>query len=610
MDIRADGGYVVLPPSKTNAGVYEYALRDISEIASVAASNRTVEDWLQADIVKQPQASLRQGDGGGPPERPPARLTEGTRNDGLFRLAMRLRHSGLTVQEIETVLARANQDRCEPALGAGELRAILESVLRYPSRNPTPGPEIGDYRPTDSGNAELLRDLYGSRMRFIHTEGAWMIWRANAWRQDQTSYVMQAARKAARKRCELALSNPAFDERQKAKAMSWALASEGATAMERALKLLAAEPSVATTSVQWDSDAAFVGVPGAVFDLECMTLAEAKPEQLIRKRMGAVPNPLATCPRWEKFLMEVFEGNACTVQFVQRLCGYSLLGDPQEQVWVLAHGRGANGKSVLLRALREVFGDYANILPFSALEMKQYGGIPNDIATLVGSRLAIATETSEGSVFDAGRLKALTGGEKVTARFLHREFFEFCPQFVLWMATNRLPRVKDTSEGFWRRAIILPFNRVFRPEERDPKLPQKLAAEYPGVFQWILQGVDAFREKGLDPPPDVVAAVEDYREDSDNLASFIAECGKLGEGNSTTSAEAYDAYRRWANVHQMMPRYVMSKNGFSSALKSRFKFYRSNHERGFYGVSFLSLELPGFESAWPNASEEAGSGPS
>jgi len=473
VDIRGEGGYALLPPSKGPNGVYEFALGDLVEIADLANAKTVNPVWLEEALTRQ---------GAGRKQMPAAKrvaLEEGSRNDGLFRLASRLRRSGLTVQEIAVVLANANQERCSPPLSDKEVASIVGSAVRYLPATPSIGPEAPDYHCTDSGNAELLRDLYGGKMRFMHTEGCWLIWRGNTWRRDETNYVMQAARKGARKRWDMVLSNQGMDEKARKAALNWAMNSEGSAAMERALHLLAAEPSVATVCTQWDADPDFLGLPGSGLDLHTLTQVPARPEQLVRRRAGTVPDAQCVAKRWHAFLSEIFLGDEGLIQFVQRLCGYSLLGRPIEQVWVLCQGRGANGKSVLLRALRDVFGDYAVLLPFSALEERQSSGVPNDLARLAGSRLAIASETTEGAAFDAARLKALTGGEKVTARFLHREFFDFDPQFVLWMAANQLPKVRDASEGFWRRALIVPFSRVLAPAERDPWLSQKLQAEYP-----------------------------------------------------------------------------------------------------------------------------------
>src|SRR5262249_4534420 len=194
----------------------------------------------------------------------------------------------------------------------------------------------------------------------------------------------------------------------------------------------------------------------------------------------------ARCPRWNQFLVEVFEDNQELIDFVQRAVGYSLTGDTSEQCLFLNFGGGSNGKSTFLEVLRRVAGGYGHNMPFSTLEIKARTSIPNDVAALAGRRLVTASETNESVRLNEERVKALTGCDAITARFLNKEFFTFHPVAKFWLAFNHKPRVADDSHGFWRRIRLIPFLHEFKDTARDKHLLEKLLAEAPGILVWAV----------------------------------------------------------------------------------------------------------------------------
>jgi len=437
-----------------------------------------------------------------------------------------LRKAGLGMAEVEAALAAFNANRCRPPLDAREVVAIARSAGRYKVESRLTQ-QVTDYPCTDDGNAALMRDLFGSRLRFDHSEGRWYIWAGKLWRPDRTRSIFRAAVKAAAWRAEQAYSAPGLTDLQRGQHFAWARASQNVGKIEAACKLLACDSASSTVSGQWDTEARYLGVGRGLVDLCTGRQVEPRPEMLVRFHTQVSWKPGVDAPAWGAFLEQTLGQHEGLPQFVQRAVGYSLAGQPVEQVWFLLHGKGANGKSVFLRVLREVFGEHAAVIPFTCLEARNTATVPNDLARLVGKRLAVASEASEEGVFDAAKVKTLTGGETIAARYLFQEWFEFTPRFVLWMAANSLPKVKDRSLGFWRRVVLVPFTRIFQPAERDPSLADRLIAEAPGILQWAFDGLQEYRERGLGVPQCSVAAVEEYRGENDSLADFFDTCIEL-----------------------------------------------------------------------------------
>ena len=230
--------------------------------------------------------------------------------------------------------------------------------------------------------------------------------------------------------------------------------------------------------------------------------------QRITRHTDVAFDPAAQCPQWERFQADIFNGDAELVTFIHRAIGYSLTGDTSEQCLFPCYGGGANGKSTFLEVVRHVLGGYAHNLPFSAFELHARSSIPNDVASIVGKRFATACETNESARFNEARVKALTGSDTISARFLYSEFFSFTPTAKIWLAFNHKPVVADDSEGFWRRIHLIPFLREFKGDAADKDLKAKLCSEAPGILAWAVRGCLAWRTEGLQPPATVKAVTQ------------------------------------------------------------------------------------------------------
>jgi len=279
----------------------------------------------------------------------------------------------------------------------------------------------------------------------------------------------------------------------------------------------------------------------------------------------------------------VFDGDNELIGFIQRAIGYSLTGDISEQCLFLCHGSGANGKSVFLTILRSLAGRYGYNAPFSTFELRSRAGIPNDLAALAGRRLVTASEVTENARFNEARIKELTGGDRVTARFLRAEFFEFDPVLKLWLAVNHLPVVLDESHGFWRRVRLIPFTQQFS-HDADPALDSTLAGELPGILAWAIRGVLAWQDQGLGSPAAVMAATATYKEESDPLGDFLSATCIEGAGLEVKASAAYVEYQSWAESQGIRGREVMSGKTFGVRMTARFVKQKRNTGKVYLGV--------------------------
>jgi len=277
-------------------------------------------------------------------------------------------------------------------------------------------------------------------------------------------------------------------------------------------------------------------------------------------------------------------GNASLVGFLQRYAGYTSTGDVSEQVLVLMHGRGSNGKSTFLKVLQQLFGDYGKQANMELLlSMKNSSSHPTGMARLVGARFVASSEVERGAPFAEALVKQLTGGDTVTARFMRKDFFEFEPTHKLWIAANHKPIIKGNDIAIWRRILLVPFTVTIPVEQQDKQLLSKLVKEQSGILNWVVQGCLAWQKDGLQPPADVLAATSDYKEDMDLLKDFFDDWCEEGEDLKVTVKDLYEAYLDWCTVfHENKP---ISKRLFGMMISERgFEKDRTGKARYWIGL--------------------------
>jgi putative DNA primase/helicase len=411
------------------------------------------------------------------------------------------------------------------------------------------GLDANRFHRTDAGNAEFFAAREGASLRFDHQRRQWLVWTGHRWQPDADAEVHRRAKAAIRARLRDG-ARLADDDKRK-HAVKWALDSEGRSRLEALVRLAQAEAPLAEAGGQWDRDPWLLGVPNGVLDLRTGLLRAGQREDRITMVAGVPFDAEAPCPRWERFIHEIVGHDADLAAFLQRAVGYSLTGLTTEQCLFLNYGQGGNGKSTFLKTVKVVLGEYAANTPFGTFELHARAGIPNDLAALRGRRFVVAAETNDGNRLNEARVKALTGDEPITARFLHGEFFEFSPVCKIWLAVNHRPVVRDDSHGFWRRIRLIPFTQTF---PTDPTVGHTLAQELPGILAWAVRGCLVWQTVGLTPPAVVDVATQQYARDSDPLADFLAEACEPQPGAEVRAKEMFEHYDAWA-AHARLSNY-------------------------------------------------------
>ncbi len=461
------------------------------------------------------------------------------------------------------------------------LADLIADALDFERPAPTSDRELLT-RCTDAGNAEWLAALYGDTLRYDHTRGRWLLWQGDWWAEDTDGQLRRMAKEAARERYRKAAD---IEDAEKKKSVAkWAIKSESRSKLDAALALAQSETPIADSGERWNADPFLLGVQNGVIDLRTGQLRPGKPEDGITLHTDIAFDADAECPRWEQFVGEIFNGDRELIGFIQRAVGYSLTGDVSEQCLFTLHGRGANGKSTFLRVLRHVFGGYAQDTPFTTFELAARNTTPNDLAALAGRRFVTAAEAVPGRRLNEARVKALTGGDPMTARFLYGEYFTFEPTCKLWLAVNHRPNVGDHSVAFWRRMRLVPFTRQFIGVDADDHLGEKLQDEAPGILAWAVRGCLNWQNNGLGYPDAVADATEDYQNDTDPLGEFLQERCEDGKHQSVKASTFYRAYCDWCELNGVTGREKMSRTAFGRRLSEWFDKEHRRDGNYYFGV--------------------------
>jgi putative DNA primase/helicase len=261
----------------------------------------------------------------------------------------------------------------------------------------------------------------------------------------------------------------------------------------------------------FDNDPYLLNVNNGTIDLKKGILKPHDPTDLITKLVPVDYDLNAEMPLAKEWLLEVMDGNQEMVSFLKRAVGYSLTGDTREQILLICYGVGANGKSTFFGLIQELLADYATATSTSTLMVKRTESIPCDVAMLKGARFVAAAEAEAGQHIAESLVKQLTGGDVITARYLHSNPFTFKPTFKIWMAVNHKPVIRGTDVGIWRRIRLIPFTVVFPDHKQDKTLPEKLREELRGLLAWAIAGCLEWQKSGLGVPDEITKATGDYR---------------------------------------------------------------------------------------------------
>lgn len=562
IDFRGDGGYVIAPPSNHISGrVYKWAQNPDKPLPEVP-------QWI-LDLIEE-QRTERAG-------KLPDKIGDGERNDTLARLGGYLRRKGMSPDAIFAALKVENAERCDPPLPEEDVETIARSVGRYkpaveeveveipadkgddgqggggqpPKKGKLPTiaamPGGNDERLTDLGNAKRFLREFGEDLYYLPDWGKWAIWDGKQWKQDKNDRILALGLKLS----DVILRDAALEPNRNLKLLlvKHALQTE-AISKVRAF-LTAGQSFKAKQLDEFDQQPHLLNCPNGVVDLRSGMMLDHSRDLMMTKMASVDYNPEADCPKFKKFLYEIMGGNEELVNWIQKALGYAMTGDTREQCFFIMYGVGANGKSTLLEIVKHIMGDYGRTSNFSAFADKPASNGPSeDIARLAGARMVTATESNAGLSFQEALIKQLTGTDKVSARFLYRESFEFDPSFKIFFSTNHKPGIKAGSEGIWRRIRMIPFRIVIPEDKRDQGLQARLIdEESEGILAWLVEGAVRWYAEGLNMPQEVRQETQNYRTEMDTFQTFLEDACELDDEGKVKFNDLYESYQVWCETN-------------------------------------------------------------
>lgn len=461
-----------------------------------------------------------------------------------------------------------------------------------PEDEPRGGGDGGEWEPlrlTDYGNARRLVLRYGRDFRAI-LDGkgtgdrmSWMLWRDGRWQYDQTRQMAAwAAKVPTLIRMEAADIEGDSEEAAELRESyeKWANKSESYSAQKAILQMTQGIPGVTVHQSKFDGNPMLLNCRNGTLDLEIGRLYPHNRTDYQTKQIRASYDENAQCPVWRKFLHRIMGGDEEMIRYLQAAVGYSLTGSTVNQCMFVMYGNGSNGKSTFIDTIKHVLADYAGLAAPQTFAEKRDSQVPNDVAKLAGLRLVLASEPKAGSVLEESLIKQATGDAELSARFLNQEFFDFTPQFKVWMATNHKPIIKGSNNGIWRRVRLIPFEETITDAEKDSDLPAALRAEADGILAWAVEGLAIWMDNGrrLPTPAKVAEATAQYRAEMDRLAEFFSDCCDLSDKTASASkTDVYRVYVHWSREREEDP---ISQRAFTQVLGERGYREHADHSTG------------------------------
>jgi len=398
---------------------------------------------------------------------------------------------------------------------------------------------------------------YATDARYVHKWGTWLFWTGVRWKPEETLIAFHLAREL----CRVA-------EHAEHKTVA------------AVVGLARTDRRQAAVTSQWDANSWLLGTPKGTIDLHTGKLSPAKADDYITKIASVAPTEKADCPLWLKFLNRVMAGNQETIDYLQRVCGYCLTGDTTEDALFFHYGKGGNGKSVFLETVAGILNDYHEAADMELFVVTHSEKHPTDLASLRGARLVTAVETEEGKRWAEAKLKQMTGGDPIKARFMRQDFFTYVPQFKLMFAGNHRPAIRNVDMAISRRFHLIPWLVTIPKNEQNKKLSDDLKSEWPGILRWMIEGCLAWQKQGLKPPKAVNNATQEYLDSEDTVQNFFDDCCVIAKNESDTFEHIWAGYVDWCEDCR---EFIGTKKAFGQKLKDKgFQLRRAAGKRKEY----------------------------
>jgi putative DNA primase/helicase len=437
---------------------------------------------------------------------------------------------------------------------------------------------------SDDALALRFTEKHKDDLRYVAGWGKWMVRESAIWRPDDTLQVFNLVRRVCRE---------AAAECESDKLAAAVASAKTVAAVE---KLARSDRRHAMTADDWDKDLWLLNTPAGVVDLRTGQMRPHRPDDYMTKITAVAPG--GECPLFMKFRDRITAGDKELQAFLKRVAGYSLTGVTNEHAMFFGYGTGANGKSTLANALSGIMNTYAAIAPMETFIASPNDRHPTDLAMLQGARLVVAQETEEGRHWAENKIKQITTGDPISARFMRQDFFTYTPQFKLMIVGNNKPSLRGVDEAMRRRMNLIPFTVCVPKQERHQKLPEKLKEEWPGILAWMVEGCLEWQRIGLAPPASVVSATEKYLETEDSLAIWLRDCCTVGDWQEAGLIELFGSWKRWAEAAGEQPG---ARKRFVNALEGR-GFEHRRLASGRYG--FRGVGLRAEHARWESEPEQ------
>jgi len=488
---------------------------------------------------------------------PPGLIQQGTRNNTLTAIAGKLVQLGLSKDKITNLLSETNTTHCTPPLPDTEILQIVKNIQQY---------QTDTKSFTDLGNAERLVNKYGEDIRYSHQVKSWYIWDTMRFSLDVTSRITELAKETVKEifieSAKYSQLNPRHADALKKHAMKSSMHQR----INAMITLAQSDPKVAIDIDKLDTSPWFLNCQNGTLDLRTGELHPHRREHLITKLIPIEYDADAQCPQFLEFLYTIMGRNTDLVSYLKRIFGYALTGTTIEQCIFIFFGIGGNGKTTLLEIIRKVLADYAKNAEFDSFIYRLNSTIRNDLARLCGSRFVTASEPERNVTLSESLVKQITGGEPITVRLLHKEYFEFFPTFKVFFAVNKKPNIIGADTGIWRRIRLIPFNVTISENQRDKNLLEKLQKELPGILSWAVEGCMEWQREGLQEPKEVLEETNYYKYIMDDFADYIADQCIVGPTEYVGTKELFQNYTNWSNYKKLKS---IGKKEFNEKIKER-----------------------------------------